>query len=177
MKMDAEGLRTRSEELGAVWKGPEGKSGCRLDVSPDRLVELVGTLFQDKSFWFDFLVSISGEHVVGTDEKIRMHYHLHSIPFGQDLHLVTEVPVTEDVPVPVVPSLTGFYKSANWLERETAELFGVRFEGHPDLRNLLLPADWEGFPLRKNFVEATSYRSVQIAYGDKAAPTDIPKVV
>ena len=52
---------------------------------------------------------------------------------------------------PVCPSLTGIYRGALWMERECYDLFGIRFEGHPDLRRLLLPDDWEGHPLRKDY--------------------------
>ena len=174
MKIDVDLLRTKSEELGAVWKGTEGKTGFKLEVAPEKLIELVSVLFQDKSFWCDFLVSVSGEHQPGPEEKIKVHYHFHSVPLGWDLHLVTEVSVPAKPEKPTIPSLTGFYKSANWMERETAELFGIQFEGHPDPRNLLLPADWEGFPLRKDYEEAKTYRNVQIAYGSGPAPGDIP---
>ena len=52
---------------------------------------------------------------------------------------------------PTCPSLTGLYKGALWMERECYDLFGIRFDGHPDLRRLLLPDDWEGHPLRKDY--------------------------
>jgi NADH:ubiquinone oxidoreductase subunit C len=55
------------------------------------------------------------------------------------------------------PSLTGLYRGALWMERECHELFGIRFEGHPDLRRLLLPEDWEGYPLRKDYAVDTSH--------------------
>ncbi len=57
----------------------------------------------------------------------------------------------------VCPSLTGLYRGALWMERECYDLFGVRFEGHPDLRRLLLPQDWEGHPLRKDYAVDTPH--------------------
>ena len=65
---------------------------------------------------------------------------------GLGLTLKTRVP--RDA---VCPSLTGLYRGADWMERECYDLFGIRFEGHPDLRRLLLPDDWDGFPLRKDY--------------------------
>jgi NADH-quinone oxidoreductase subunit C len=55
------------------------------------------------------------------------------------------------------PSLTGLFRGALWMERECFELFGIRFEGHPDLRRLLLPEDWEGYPLRKDYAVDTPH--------------------
>jgi len=59
-----------------------------------------------------------------------------------------------------VPSVAGVWKAAVWLERECYDLFGVTFTGHPDLRRILLPDDWEGWPLRKDYREADGYRGV-----------------
>ena len=66
------------------------------------------------------------------------------------LGLTLKTRVARDVPC---PSLTGLYRGALWMERECHELFGVPFAGHPDLRRLLLPEDWEGFPLRKDYTD------------------------
>ena len=68
---------------------------------------------------------------------------------GPNLRLTLRVPVTEDEPQ--VQTVEGVYPSANWFEREIWDMFGIRFEGHSDLRRLLMPRDWEGYPLRKDF--------------------------
>ena len=70
------------------------------------------------------------------------------------LGLTLKTRIARDAPC---PSLTGLYRGALWMERECHELFGIRFEGHPDLRRLLLPEDWEGYPLRKDYAVDTPH--------------------
>ena len=76
-----------------------------------------------------------------------MNYHLLSIERRDRLRLKVRVPGSE----PVVPSVTPVWPTANWHEREIFDLFGIRFQGHPDLRRILMPEDWEGYPLRKDY--------------------------
>ncbi len=81
------------------------------------------------------------------EPRFDVVYHLYSIPLNHSLRIKVGVDDGE-----AVPSLTGLWHAANWGERETYDMFGIAFEGHPDLRRILLPEDWEdGFPLRKDF--------------------------
>ncbi|MGB7873800.1 MAG: NADH-quinone oxidoreductase subunit C [Anaerolineales bacterium] len=82
-------------------------------------------------------------------EEPRFHviYQLTSIT--KNLSIQVRVPVAATKPV--VPTVTSVFSSANWREREAWDMFGIRFEGHPDLRRILMPADWEGHPLRKDY--------------------------
>jgi NADH-quinone oxidoreductase subunit C len=87
-------------------------------------------------------------------------YHLYSIPFNQSLVLKVILPRGN----PEIESISSVWKSANWLEREVYDMFGVIFNNHPDLRRILMPADWKGFPLRKDYHHETFYRGVKIDY-------------
>ena len=87
---------------------------------------------------------------------IEVVYHLFS--YGHRHGIVLKVEA--DRAKPIVPSVTGVWHAANWLERECYDMFGVVFTGHPDLRRVLLPDDWEGWPLRKDYQEAGGYHGI-----------------
>ena len=81
------------------------------------------------------------------EPRFELNYHLVSVPRRDRVRLRTSVSLQH----PVVDSLVPVWTGANWLEREIFDLFGIRFEGHPDLRRILLPEDFEGAPLRRDF--------------------------
>jgi len=92
-------------------------------------------------------------------------YHLNSIPFEHSFVLKVEVTRNkEDEPLPQVFSLTPIWKTADWHEREAYDLVGIDFIGHPDLRRILLPADWQGHPLRKDYKEQEFYHGIKVKY-------------
>ena len=104
-------------------------------------------LLRDK-FNFDLLSMITAVDY-GLQEEPRFHviYQLNSTV--DSLFLTLRVPISGDNPS--IPTLIGVYKNANWREREIWDLFGIHVEGHPDLRRLLMPKEWEGHPLRKDY--------------------------
>lgn len=125
-------------------------------VEPTRLVEVATFLRDDPELRFDYLALLTG--VDRLDEGFELVNHLTSLEKGLRLILRTRVPRDE----PKCPSLTGVWPGANWHERETYDLLGVRFEGHPDLRRILLREDWEGHPLRKDYVDRRPPRRIQV---------------
>ncbi len=94
-----------------------------------------------------FLSDITGVDRFPVEPRFELNYHLVSIPHRAVLCLRVRAHGND----PVVPSVTTVWSTANWHEREIFDLFGVRFEGHPDLRRILMPEDWEGYPLRKDY--------------------------
>ena len=124
-------------------------------VLPAAIRDVCQWLHDEPDLRFD---ALSNE--TGVDYKaknvIQVVYHLYSYPHRHAIVLKADVPRDQ----PVLPSVEGVWKAANWLEREIYDLLGVVFEGHPDLRRLLMPEDWIGHPLRKDFVEPEEYHGI-----------------
>jgi NADH-quinone oxidoreductase subunit C len=140
-------------------EGGEPKTGVTRDgcckVKPAQLVAVMTVLRDDPELRFDFLQCISAVDWL-KQNVIQVVYHLYSYDLRHTFVVKLEVP-RED---PIVPSVVSLWATANWLEREQFDLYGVQFAGHPDLRRLLMPDDWEGWPMRKDFKEATEYRGM-----------------
>ena len=116
-----------------------------LVIDPDQIIQAC-QLLRDE-FSFNVLTDETAVDYWGRKEpRFEVIYHLHCRLY--DLRLFLRTPVSGDDPT--LPSMTAVFPNANWYEREIWDLFGIRFEGHPDLRRLLLPKDWEGHPLRKD---------------------------
>ncbi len=117
-------------------------------VRREYLVELCNYLRRTPEFQFNMLADICGvDRGPEEDPRFEVNYHLFSTSKFHRVRLKVLVG-EEDARVPTV---TGVWRTANWHERETFDMFGVRFEGHPDLRRILLPDDWQGHALRKDF--------------------------
>lgn len=132
-------------------------------VSPAQVVSLCKTCYEDPSFYFDTLsclTAIDNGPEAGTMEVI---YNLYSIPF--DVHLMVKTVLSRENPV--VDSVASIWRTANWHEREAFDMFGIHFNGHPDLRRILLPADWEGYPLRKDYHQQDYYHGVKVPHDDQ----------
>ena len=116
-------------------------------VSADRLLAVCGALRDDPAFRFTALVDIVGVDNLPNEPRFEVNYSLVAV----DVPARVRVKVRVAGDRPRVPSAAGIWPSAGFLEREVWDLFGVEFEGHPDMRRLLTPEDWEGHPLRKDY--------------------------
>lgn len=130
-----------------------------LEINADHLVETIEYLHGTDGLYFDSLSCITGLDNGPETGTMEVIYNLYSIPF--DHHLMLKV--TLDRKEGKVDSLTSIWKTADWQEREVFDLLGTHFNNHPDLRRILLPADWEGFPLRKDYEHQTYYRGIKVA--------------
>jgi NADH-quinone oxidoreductase subunit C len=117
-------------------------------VARVHIVEVCSALKFDPEGKFDFLADLCGvDRGVEEEPRFEVNYHL----FSTTKHHRLRLKVLLDEENAQVPTVTGLWRTANWHERETFDLFGVNFEGHPDLRRILLPEDWQGHALRKDF--------------------------
>jgi len=103
--------------------------------------------FLKKEEGFNFLTDLCGVDYLGKAPRFMVVYHLYNIKTHERLRL--KVPVEEKDPK--VDTVSVVWATANWLERECWDLMGISFNNHPDLRRILMPADWEGHPLRKDY--------------------------
>ncbi|MEM6643741.1 MAG: NADH-quinone oxidoreductase subunit C, partial [Bacteroidota bacterium] len=131
-----------------------------LIISEPLLVDVCRLLHSNPSTYFDSLSCLSGLDGGSESGVMEVIYHLYSIPFN--LHLALYVVL--DRVNPEVDSVSDVWRGANWHERETYDLLGIKFKNHPDLRRILLPEDWEGYPLRKDYVEQELYHDIKVKY-------------
>jgi NADH-quinone oxidoreductase subunit C len=116
-------------------------------VSREHLRPLAEFLRSDAEFAFTYLSDVTGVDRFPIEPRFELNYHLLSLKRREIIRLRVRLPGDN----PVIESVVPVWPTANWHEREIFDLFGIRFEGHPDLRRMLLPDDWEGYPLRKDY--------------------------
>ena len=156
-----------SEKFGADVITGEETGGLQpaLLIQPDHITKVCRELRDNANTYFDFLSSITGVDYGLEPGRFGVVYHLASIPYQTQLTLKVSKENSRDLnDLPVFPSITTVYRSADWHEREAYDLLGIFFEGHPDLRRILLPDDWEGFPLRKDYKNAEFYKGIKIDF-------------
>jgi len=126
----------------------EFRGQVSVTLRKNRIRDIARYLHDDPDLYFDYLIDVCGVDYLGKKEKrFEVVYHLYSIKHRRMIRLKAEVG-EEDL---TIDSVTSVWIGANWHERETFDLFGITFSGHPDLRRILMPEDWEGHPLRKDY--------------------------
>lgn len=139
----------------AVVQTGEAKVDPFAVLRKERLVEVCRFLRDEPTLQFNYLSCVSG---VDDAKTFWVVYHLYSIPKNHRVTLKIDAGRDD----PEVPSVSGIWPTANWHEREAYDLVGIRFSGHPDLRRILLPEDWEGHPLRKDYDFPEEYQSIPL---------------
>jgi NADH-quinone oxidoreductase subunit C len=139
--------KLREWDAQAVAEVKEFRGETTVVVPREQLRRVGEYLASEPSLRFSFLSDITTVDRFPIEPRFEVNYHLLSIDRGVRLRLKVRLAGTD----PVVPSVVSVWPTANWHERENFDLFGIRFEGHPDLRRILMPDDWEGHPLRKDY--------------------------
>ena len=150
---DATGLellaqRVREELAEDVVVGTDHSHGqATLEVTPETVLEVLTYLHDYERESWRFLASLHGCAYLPDEPRLGVHYQLLSRERRERLNVKTRLGADE----PKLPSVTPLFPTANFQEREVYDFFGVEFEGHPDLRRILMPEDYEGFPQRRDF--------------------------
>jgi NADH-quinone oxidoreductase subunit C len=127
-----------------------------IQLKPENWLEIAKWLKSNESLYFDSLQCNTGMDL--GEGILESRYNLHSM---KHLHKI-EIRIKVSVEKPDIPSVEEVWRVADWFERETYDMFGINFIGHRDLRRILLPEDWEGWPLRKDYEEQETYHGIVV---------------
>jgi NADH-quinone oxidoreductase subunit C len=126
----------------------EFRGQVSVSLKKERILDICRYLHDDPGLFLDYLVDVCGVDYLGKKEKrFEVVYHLYSIKHRHAVRIKAEVAGDN----PSIDSVMPIWTGANWHEREAYDMYGIIFNGHPDLRRILLPEDWEGYPLRKDY--------------------------
>lgn len=131
-----------------------------LEIQKDKLIELLRFLKNDPKMGYEVLMDLTGVDYIQPIKRTKIVYWLHHPANFERIRITVFVHRDE-----TLPSVTDLWDGANWYERELYDLFGIRFEGHPDLKRLLMPDDWQGHPLRRDY--ALTEESVEFKHNVK----------
>jgi NADH-quinone oxidoreductase subunit C len=143
-------------EKAGHFKDPGRGGDAFVLVDPQRIVEFLRLCRDESRLRFDTLIDLSATDPKAEDPNLWYGVQLLSVERKQRLAIKALLPKS----ALSMPSATPVYRAAQWHERECAEMFGITFTGHPDPRHILLPDDWEGFPLRKDYVFPKEYHGI-----------------
>ena len=146
--MDASSIIAALQPLvpGASYEAGSSIDFATIYVPANTLVETCKVLRDNPTFAFNVLIEVTAADYFPRDPRFEVVYHLLSVGTRKRLRLKVRTGADGSV-----PTVQGIWRSAGWLERETWDMFGIVFDGHPDLRRLLMPEDWEGHPARKDY--------------------------
>lgn len=119
-----------------------------IEIEPAKIVDACRAL---KSAGFNRLSAVTAVDWHPSEPRFEVVYHLHALPLKGGKHERVRLKSRLGGDAPEIATVTGVWEGAGWYEREVFDLFGILFTGHPDLRRIMLPDDWEGHPLRKDY--------------------------
>jgi NADH-quinone oxidoreductase subunit C len=130
----------------AIHDTQELRGDLSITLQSIHLIAVARFLRDDPQLQYIFLENLCGVDYLGREPRFEVVYHL--LSFANRHRICLKVGCSEEDPT--VPSLTSLWPTANWQERETYDMFGIIFSGHPSLKRILMPDDWEGHPQRKD---------------------------
>jgi NADH-quinone oxidoreductase subunit C len=157
--------KLQADEIPGVEEFMEGTADHAIRVDPDQLPDILAYLKDDPDCLLDQLSLLSGTQY---EDRFECVYHLLSIKHKHDLVIKVHL----DQEDPHVPTVSDVHPTADWHERETYDLVGIQFDGHPDPRRIYLPEGWEGHPLRRDYEFPTEYDGfplLDVNYAQKEA--------
>lgn len=168
--MDNQQIRERIEAAfpGVAREWEDVRGDLKMHLPPEHLVTVATWLRDDEDLHYAFLENLCGVDYLGRTPRFEVVYHLFSFKTFHRLCLKVGVPEA----TPTVPSVVGVWVTANWHERETYDMFGIMFEGHPSLQRILMPEDWIGHPLRKDV--PLGYEEVAFTFNQEQIYADKP---
>jgi NADH-quinone oxidoreductase subunit C len=131
----------------AITKVVVDRNELTLHIAREHLIGVATALRDDPSLRFELCSSVSAVDYLGSTNRLHSVAHLTSMTYRRRVRLETSVSVED----PHLPSLTGLYPGTDWQERETYDMFGIIYDGHPSLTRILMPDDWDGHPQRKDY--------------------------
>ena len=139
-------LQLKEKYAASIIDVVEFRGEVTVTVKKDAIIDILSFLKQ--SLQYNLLTDLTAVDYLGEkEERFMMVYLLYSIPNKDRLRIKTPVAEADCS----IPSATQVWRTANWLEREVFDLFGITFDKHPDLRRILMTDDWQGYPLRKDY--------------------------
>ena len=129
----------------AITGGKYDREELTLEIAPAKITSVCGFLKYDQKFIR--LSTVTAVDRYPSEPRFEVVYHLHSIERKERVRLKCRLRAGHAE----IESVTGVWAGANWYEREVFDLFGIRFLNHPDLRRIMMPDDWSGHPLRKDY--------------------------
>jgi NADH-quinone oxidoreductase subunit C len=139
--------KLREREPSTVAEVIEARGETTVVIGRRDLLRICEYLASEPTLKFSILSDVSSIDRYPLEPRFEVNYHLLSMDLRERIRLKVRIAGSDAT----LPSVTGIWPTANWHEREIFDLFGIRFDGHPDLRRILMPDDWEGHPLRKDY--------------------------
>jgi len=152
--VSVEALNRAKELLGAAVLSTHSYRGDdTIVVDASKIADAMKTLRDDAELKMDFLADLTAVDYYGREPRFEVVYHLRSMKTGARLRVKAPVADPEDGSNPSLDTVTPLWATANWMEREVWDLYGIKFRGHPDLRRILMYEEFVGHPLRKDYTK------------------------